>query len=73
MGALASMITGSVVVIGWILMVQNVNGLPSYISELYEMIPAFFASTVALVVGSLLTKAPSQAIYDEFDPSSSAA
>ena len=31
------------------------------------MIPAFIASTVALVVGSLLTKAPSQAMYDEFD------
>jgi len=66
-GALASMITGSVVVIAWILINQNVAGLPSYISEMYEMIPAFIASTIALVIGSLVTKEPSQAIYDEFD------
>ncbi|MFL0199255.1 sodium/proline symporter PutP [Exiguobacterium acetylicum] len=66
-GALASMITGSVVVIAWILINQNVSGLPSYISEMYEMIPAFIASTIALVIGSLVTKEPSQAIYDEFD------
>jgi SSS family solute:Na+ symporter/sodium/proline symporter len=44
-----------------------VKDLPFYISEMYEMIPAFIASTIALVVGSLLTKAPSQAMYDEFD------
>jgi SSS family solute:Na+ symporter/sodium/proline symporter len=60
------MVTGSVVVIAWILINQNVDGLPSYISEMYEMIPAFIASTIALVIGSLVTKEPSQAIYDEF-------
>lgn len=66
-GALASMLTGSIVVIAWILVKLYVKDLPFYISEMYEMIPAFLASTIALVVVSLATAEPSEAVYHEFD------
>lgn len=66
-GALASMVTGALVTIGWIVLVKTVDGLPTYVSGLYEMVPAFIASTIALFAGSLLTSEPSAAIYREFD------
>ena len=66
-GALASMLTGSIVVIAWILVKLYVKDLPFYISEMYEMLPAFLASTIALVVVSLATAEPSEAVYYEFD------
>jgi sodium/proline symporter len=50
-GALAGMLTGAVVVIAW-----KHTG-----SALYEMVPGFLAATVAIVVVSLLGRAPSRA------------
>lgn len=64
-GALAGMITGAVISIVW-----NVAGLGSVI---YEMVPAFAAATVMLIVVSLLTKAPSQEVQEEFDRARAAA
>lgn len=51
-GALLGMLAGAVTVILW-----KFTGSP-----LYEMVPGFIASTVAIVVGSLLTEAPNQAV-----------
>lgn len=51
-GALLGMLVGAVTVILW-----KFTGSP-----LYEMVPGFIASTVAIVVGSLLTEAPNQAV-----------
>ena len=51
-GALAGMITGAVVVIAW-----KELGLP-----LYEMVPGFLMATLAIVVVSLMGRAPSPEI-----------
>ncbi|GAB1408175.1 sodium/proline symporter PutP [Thermomonas brevis] len=51
-GALAGIVTGAVTVILW-----KQTG-----SALYEMVPGFIVASVAVVVGSLLTPAPSQAV-----------
>jgi len=57
-GALAGMLVGAVTVIAW-----KQTG-----SALYEIVPGFFAATAAIVVVSLLGRAPSpqlQARHDE--------
>ena len=51
-GALAGMLVGAVTVIAW-----KQTG-----SALYEMVPGFIAATLAIVIVSLLGKAPSQAM-----------
>lgn len=57
-GALSGMIVGGLTVIIWIL-----SGLSAY---LYEMIPGFALSLIAVVVVSLLTEKPDQSVIDEF-------
>lgn len=62
-GALAGMMTGGVTVFIWKFLVRpNVAAL-----DIYELLPAFILALVAIVVVSLLTKAPSKDICDEFD------
>lgn len=62
-GALAGMLTGGVTVFLWKFLVRpNVAAL-----DIYELLPAFILALVAIVVVSLLTKAPSKEICDEFD------
>lgn len=55
------MITGAVVVALW-----KITGLDAV---LYEMVPGFLAATLAIVVVSLLTKAPSEEVIDVFERS----
>ena len=59
-GALAGMTTGGIIVILW----KNLQG---GIFELYEIVPGFICSVIAIVVFSLLDKEPSQEILDEFE------
>lgn len=49
-GALAGMLTGAVVVVVW----KNLSG---GVFEIFEVVPGFFLSMIAIVVVSLLTKA----------------
>ena len=56
-GALAGMIVGAVTVVVW----KNWIGL-----GLYEIIPGFLFATLAIVLFSLLDKAPSKAMQDRF-------
>ena len=58
-GALAGMIVGAVMVIVW----KNVWGD----TGIYEIIPGFICSTLAIVVVSLLGQAPNTAVTDRFD------
>lgn len=58
-GALSGMVVGGLVVIIWLQL-----GLSA---TLYEMVPGFFLSCVAVYVVSLLTKAPAQSISDQFE------
>jgi len=56
-GALAGMVTGALVVIGWKQLVVEQFGFP-----LYEMVPGFIAATLAIIVVSLLDREPAQEI-----------
>lgn len=62
-GALAGMITGGVMVFVWKYLVRPLGGL----WDVYELLPAFLAASLMIVVVSLLTPAPSKEITDEFD------
>lgn len=62
-GAIAGMITGGGMVFFWKIVLNPIGG----IFGIYELLPAFIISCIVIVVVSLLTKEPSQEIYDEFD------
>ncbi|MCX7842925.1 MAG: sodium/proline symporter PutP [Clostridia bacterium] len=62
-GALAGMLCGGVLVILWKEVVSKLGG----IFAMYEMVPAFLFSTLAIIVVSLLDKEPSKEIQQEFD------
>lgn len=63
-GAIAGLITGAVVVIGW---VQIGKISSATIFELYEIIPAFIISSLSIYFVSLATDEPSQEILDEYN------
>ena len=62
-GALAGMIAGGVLVFVWKYLVRPMGG----IWNIYELLPAFIVSALAIVIVSLLTAAPSKEICEEFD------
>ena len=62
-GALAGMVTGGVMVFVWKYLVRPMGGT----WNIYELLPAFLVSALAIVIVSLATKAPSEEIYREFD------
>src|SRR5690606_14307464 len=61
-GALAGMVTGALVVIAWKQVVVERLAFP-----LYEIVPGFFAATLAIVAVSLLGREPAQAIRSTHD------
>ncbi|MCQ2493955.1 MAG: sodium/proline symporter [Lachnospiraceae bacterium] len=64
-GALAGMVTGGAMVFFWkfVIRVQFADT----ILNIYELLPAFITSCVFIVVVSLISKKPSDAIIKEFD------
>ena len=62
-GALAGMLSGGVMVFVWKYLVRPMGGA----WNIYELLPAFLVGCVAIVVVSLLTKAPSEDIVKEFE------
>ena len=62
-GALAGMLTGGIMVFVWKYLIAPMVGILS----IYELLPAFLCSCVAIVVFSLLTPAPSREIVEEFE------
>ncbi len=62
-GALAGMVAGGVMVFVWKFLVRPIGGA----WDIYELLPAFIVSSIVIVVVSLLTKAPSKEIEEEFD------
>ena len=63
-GALAGMLTGAFVVILWKNYAATLFGT---FGTLYEMIPAFFLSALAIYIVSLMTPPPNEVIQREFD------
>ncbi len=62
-GALAGMIVGGVMVFVWKYLIAPIGG----IWGIYELLPAFVCSCIAIVVVSLLTPAPAKEIVEEFE------
>lgn len=62
-GAVAGMVIGGAMVFIWKYIIAKL----SPIFNIYELLPAFLLSSLAIVVVSLLTKAPDKSITDEFD------
>jgi sodium/proline symporter len=67
-GALAGMLTGGVTVFAWKNLVAKLGGYWG----VYELLPAFVLSCVAIVVVSLLTAPPSAEIEAEFEKAKTA-
>ena len=65
-GALAGMVVGALTVIVWVYGGFTIGGEPAN-KVIYSIMPGFVFSVIATVVVSLMTPAPSQKIYDEFE------
>ena len=61
-GALAGMVSGGAMVFIWKYVIAGFGG----VFAIYELIPAFLASSIFIIVVSLLTKKPSEDIVKEF-------
>ena len=62
-GALAGMISGGAMVFIWKYLVRPLGGA----WNIYELLPAFIMASLAIVVVSLLDRAPDAAVTAEFD------
>ena len=66
-GAIAGMVTGGVTVFVWKLVFKKFLAASIPVFGIYELLPAFILSAIAIVVVSLLTKQPSAEIAEEFE------
>ena len=71
-GAIAGMITGGVSVFVWELVLTKFLSASFPIFGIYELLPAFILSAIAIVVASLLTEKPSAEIEAEFEAAKNA-
>jgi sodium/proline symporter len=62
-GAVAGMVSGAVMVFVWKFVISGFGGA----FAIYELLPAFIFSSIVIVVVSLLTKAPSKEIEEDFE------
>lgn len=62
-GAVAGMVGGAAMVFLWKLVISNAGGA----FAIYELLPAFIFSSVCIVVVSLISKAPSKEILEDFE------
>ena len=62
-GAIAGMVSGAAMVFIWKLGISQLGGA----FAIYELLPAFIFSSIVIVVVSLLTKAPSKEIEEDFE------
>ena len=62
-GAIAGMVSGAGMVFLWKLVISEIGG----VFAIYELLPAFIFSSICIVVVSLLTKAPSKEVEEDFE------
>ncbi len=62
-GALAGIIIGATTVIGWKTFLTPLGGFWT----LYEIIPGFIFSGIAIIIATLLSRPPHQAVLEEFE------
>ncbi|ASN06758.1 sodium/proline symporter PutP [Virgibacillus necropolis] len=60
-GALAGMVVGGLIIVVWLVIPSLAN------SDLYELIPGFFLSLIAVIVVSLMTKDPEKQVQAQFE------
>lgn len=66
-GAIAGMVAGAVSVFVWKLVLKEFLASTIPVFGIYELLPAFIISSIAIVVVSLLTKKPDKEVEDEFE------
>lgn len=62
-GAIAGMVSGAGMVFVWKLVISKLGGA----FAIYELLPAFLTSSLCIIVVSLLTKAPSKELQEDFE------
>lgn len=62
-GAITGMIVGGITVFVWKFLLRPMGG----VFDIYELLPAFVLASICIVIVSLLTKAPSKEITDEYE------
>ena len=62
-GAIAGMVSGAGMVFLWKLVISKLGG----VFAIYELLPAFAVSCISIVAVSLLTKAPSKEVEEDFE------
>ena len=62
-GAIAGLISGGVSVFVWKYLIKPLGG----VFGIYELLPAFLIGLLAIVIVSLLTKAPGEEVMKEFE------
>ena len=62
-GAVAGMVAGAGMVFLWKLVISQLGG----VFAIYELLPAFIFSLLVIIIVSLITKAPSKEIYEDFE------
>jgi len=62
-GAIAGMVCGAATVFIWNLLIRPLGG----IFDIYELLPAFVVSLIAIVAVSLLTPEPEKEVVEEFE------
>ncbi len=62
-GAIAGLVTGGTLIFVWKYVIRPLGGA----WDIYELLPAFICACIAIVIVSLLTKAPDKEIVDEFN------
>ncbi len=62
-GAIAGMVSGAGMVFLWKLVISKLGG----VFAIYELLPAFIFSAICIVAVSLLTKAPSKEVEEDFE------
>lgn len=62
-GAIAGIVSGGITVFVWKFVISDLGGA----FAIYELLPAFIVASIAIIIGSLLTKAPEKEIVDEYE------
>lgn len=62
-GAIAGMLVGGIMIFVWKYLVRPLGGG----FDIYELLPSFLLASIAIVFVSLITKAPEEAILNEFE------
>lgn len=64
-GALAGMVSGGIMVFVWKFVIRTIA--VGTIFDIYELLPAFLIASIAIVIVSLITKAPEKEIIETFE------